>query len=103
VDIHATAPRRRSPRESSHENPGAAAFLNAVAIAGFVAVPIPAHAAVIPCEDMLKSVRTTKASAGLGLGTIYSSLLSLAIIALIIAYMTVNYEPEAAADAEGSM
>lgn len=33
---------------------------------------------------------------GLGLGTIYTSLLFLAVIALIVAYMTVNYEPETA-------
>lgn len=35
---------------------------------------------------------------GLGLGTIYTSLLFLAIIVLIVGYMTVNYEPETTAD-----
>lgn len=43
----------------------AAAFLNAVVMVGFIAVSIPAHAAVTPCEDMLKTMRATKASAKL--------------------------------------
>lgn len=40
---------------------------------------------------------------GVGLGTIYTSLLFLAVIALIVAYMTANYEPETATNAEGTM
>lgn len=43
----------------------AAALLNAVLLVGFVAVAIPAHAATVPCENMLKDVRTAKASAKL--------------------------------------
>ena len=37
---------------------------------------------------------------GLGLGTIYTSLLFLAFIAAIVVFMTVRYEPERAADPE---
>lgn len=43
----------------------AAAFLNAIVAVGFIAVSIPAHAAVTPCEGMLKTMRTAKASAKL--------------------------------------
>ncbi|MBY2925578.1 hypothetical protein [Rhizobium leguminosarum] len=43
----------------------AAAFLNAVVMAGFIAVSIPARAAAVPCEEMLKTMRDTKMSAKL--------------------------------------
>lgn len=43
----------------------AAGILNAVVALGFVVVSLPAHAAP-PCEDMLKQMRATKASAKLG-------------------------------------
>lgn len=42
----------------------AASFLNAVITIGSIAVALPAHAAV-PCEDMLKDMRATKAKAKL--------------------------------------
>lgn len=42
----------------------AAGILNAFATLGFIAVSIPAHAAA-PCEDTLKQMRATKASAKL--------------------------------------
>jgi uncharacterized membrane protein len=41
----------------------AAAFFNAVVMVGFIAVALPAHAATVPCEEMLKDMRTAKASA----------------------------------------
>jgi hypothetical protein len=44
----------------------AAGILNAFVALGFIVVSIPAHAASAPCEDMLKEMRTTKASAKLG-------------------------------------
>ncbi len=43
----------------------AAAFLNAVTMAGFIAIAMPAHAATVPCEDMLKDMRAAKAKATL--------------------------------------
>lgn len=43
----------------------AAALLNVVLLAGFVAVAIPAHAAAIPCEEMLKDMRAAKVNAKL--------------------------------------
>ena len=42
----------------------AAAVLNSVVALGFVALAMPVHAAV-PCEEMLKDMRTAKASAQL--------------------------------------
>ncbi len=39
----------------------AAAVLNSVVALGFIALAIPVHAAV-PCEEMLKDMRATKAS-----------------------------------------
>ena len=43
----------------------AAALLNVVVLAGFVALAIPSHAAAVPCEEMLKDMRAAKASAKL--------------------------------------
>ncbi|TQX84250.1 MULTISPECIES: hypothetical protein [Rhizobium] len=43
----------------------AASLFNVVALAGFVALAIPTHAASVPCEEMLKDMRATKASAKL--------------------------------------
>ncbi len=41
--------------------------LNAVviAVAGLMAVAVPAHAATVPCEDMLRDMRAAKAKATL--------------------------------------
>lgn len=43
----------------------AAAFVNTLAVAGSMAVAVPAHAATVPCEDMLKNMRAAKATAKL--------------------------------------
>lgn len=43
----------------------AAGILNALVALGFVLVSMPAHAAPAPCEDMLKDMRATKATAKL--------------------------------------
>lgn len=43
----------------------AAALLNFALLAGFVVVAIPAHAASVPCEEMLKDMRAAKATAKL--------------------------------------
>jgi hypothetical protein len=42
-----------------------AGLLNALVMAGFIAVAMPAHAAAVPCEDMLKDMRAAKAKARL--------------------------------------
>jgi hypothetical protein len=42
-----------------------AGLLNALVMAGFIAVAMPAHAATVPCEDMLKDMRAAKAKARL--------------------------------------
>ena len=42
-----------------------AALLNAFVMTGIIAVALPVHAATVPCEDMLKDMRATKASAKL--------------------------------------
>lgn len=43
----------------------AAALLNAITMTASIAVAVPARAATVPCEDMLKEMRTTKAAAKL--------------------------------------
>jgi len=43
----------------------AASVVNAITIAGFLALSVPAHSTV-PCEEMLKEMRATKATAKLG-------------------------------------
>lgn len=43
----------------------AAGLLNALIMSGFIAAAMPAHAATVPCEDMLKEMRATKAKAKL--------------------------------------
>ncbi|MGO4193858.1 hypothetical protein AB4Z13_00635 [Rhizobium sp. YAF28] len=42
-----------------------AGLLNALVMAGVIAVAMPAHAATVPCEDMLKDMRAAKAKAKL--------------------------------------
>lgn len=39
-----------------------ATVLNAFVLVGFIAVALPAHAATIPCENMLNDMRTAKAA-----------------------------------------
>lgn len=43
----------------------AATLFNALVMACFIAVAVPAHAATVPCEDMLKDMRAAKAKAKL--------------------------------------
>ena len=43
----------------------AAVFANFLVLIGLAAVAIPAHAANVPCEEMLQKMRATKASAKL--------------------------------------
>jgi hypothetical protein len=53
------------PRSIPMKTLVAAGFFNALVMAGFIAVTIPAHAATVPCEDMLKQMRAAKAKATL--------------------------------------